>query len=348
MKRFEHHNARSIEEAVEILSYYKGRAKVNAGGTDLLGSLNDRAVPEYPDAVVNVKTIPGLDYLNIENGALRVGALTRLADIAASPAVKEEYKLLAEAAYSVATPQIRNMATIGGNLAQDVRCWFYRYPHHLGGPMVCLRKGGKFCSALAGDNRYHSIFGAAPLAELVDAGSGPDRANIATYPRRVRKGCYAVCPSDIAVALVALDARIDTTRRSLPADRFFKATAMSSTVLEPDELIKEIQVPKPPSMAIQRYEKFTLRKPIDFAIVSVATILTMDNGVCRDARIVLGAVAPEPLRARDAGETLKGQSIDEEVAARAAEQALAGAIPLKMNSYKVDIAKVLVKRAVLG
>lgn len=336
MKWFEHHNARSIEEAVDLLNSYEGKAKVIAGGTDLLGALKDRLFAEYPEAVINIKTVDGLDCIKNDKNGLTIGALARLADIVKSPVVKEEYRLLAEAAHAVATPHIRNMATIGGNLAQDLRCWFYRYPHQIGGPIVCLRKGGKFCSALAGDNRYHSIFGAARLTET------------SSDPGKVRKGCLAVGPSDIAVALIALDARIVTTRRSLPAERFFKITATGTTVLEPDELIREIEVPKPPIGARQTYEKFTLRKPIDFAVVSVASILTVDNGVCKDARIVLGAVAPEPVRARKAEEVIKGRTLDDAIAAEAATRALADANPLKMNGYKVEIAKTLVKRAVLG
>ncbi|MBI4965793.1 MAG: FAD binding domain-containing protein [Desulfomonile tiedjei] len=336
MKRFAHHNARSIEEAVELLNEYKGKAKVIAGGTDLLGALKDNIVPEYPAAVINIKPIAGLDHIRSEENGLTIGALAKLVDIVKSPVVKEEYELLAEAAYSVGTPHIRNMATIGGNLAQDVRCWFYRYPRQIGGPMVCLRRGGKFCSALAGDNRYHSIFGAAGFAD-----SPSDFG-------RVRKGCFAVGPSDIAVALIALDAGIVTTKRSVSAKLLFKATATNSTVLEPDELISEIRIPKPPATARQRYEKFTLRKPIDFAVVSVASILAVDNGVCKDARIVLGAVAPEPLRARKAEKVIKGRTIDENIAAEAAEHGLADAIPLKMNGYKVEIAKVLLKRAILS
>jgi xanthine dehydrogenase YagS FAD-binding subunit len=346
MKWFEHHNARSIEEALELLNDYEGKAKVNAGGTDLLGALRDRVFSEYPAAVINIKTIDGLNYIRNDEKGLTIGALAALADIAKSPVVKEEYKLLAEAVYSVATPLIRNMATIGGNLAQDVRCWFYRYPRQIGGPMACLRNGGKFCSALAGDNRYHSMFGAAPLADSRAGHSlGPD---VPSYPSKVRKGCFAVNPSDVAVALMALDASIVTTKRSLPAELFFKATATSSTVLEANELITAIQIPKPLAAARQRYEKFTLRKPIDFAVVSVASILTVDKGVCRDARIVLGAVAPEPVRTRKAEEAIKGRTIDEDIATQAAEHALAGASPLRMNGYKVEIAKALVKRAILG
>ena len=259
----------------------------------------------------------------------------------------EDYKLLAEAAHSVATPLVRNMATIGGNLAQDVRCWFYRYPRQIGGPIACLRKGGKFCSAMAGDNRYHSIFGAAGPTELPYASNSAASDNAPSYPGKVRKGCFAVSPSDIATALLALDARIVTTKRSLPAELFFKATVMSSTVLQAEELIKEIHIPKPAAGARQTYEKFTLRKPVDFAVVSVASVLTIDNEVCKDARIVLGAVAPDPVRARNAEEAIKGRILDEGVAEEAANRALAGARPLKMNHYKVEIAKTLVKRTIL-
>ncbi|MBI5250376.1 MAG: FAD binding domain-containing protein [Desulfomonile tiedjei] len=336
MKQFEHHDALSIEEAVALLSDYEGKAKIIAGGTDLLGALRDEVFLEYPEALINIKTIDGLDYIRSDEKGLAIGAMAGLADIVKSPVVKKEYQMLAEAAYSVATPQIRNMATIGGNLAQDVRCWFYRYPRRIGGPMVCLRKGGKFCSALAGDNRYHSIFGAAALSDIsLDLG-------------KVRKGCFAVGPSDIAVALIAMDASIVTTKRSLPAELFFKATALSSTVLDSDELVKEIEIPKLPMGAVQRYDKFTLRKPIDFAVVSVASMLTLNNGVCEDARIVLGAVAPEPVRARKAEQVMKGRIVDEDVALEAAEHALAGSSPLRMNEYKVEIAKVLVKHAIWG
>jgi xanthine dehydrogenase YagS FAD-binding subunit len=347
MKRFEHHNACSVEEAVQLLSDYAGKAKVNAGGTDLLGALRDDIFSDYPEAVINIKTIDGLDYIRNDEKGLTIGALARLTDILESPAVHEEYKLLAEAVYSVGTPHIRNMATIGGNLAQDVRCWFYRYPHQIGGPMVCLRRGGRFCSALAGDNRYHSIFGAARPGEHPCTAQPLDRTDPSSGLSKARKGCLAVGASDIAVALVALDALIVTTKQTLPAELFFRATATNSTVLAADELITEIQIPKPPAGAKQRYDKFTLRKPIDFAIVSVASILTLDHGVCKDARIVLGAVAPEPLRTRKAEEVLHGRTIDEEIATETATQALAGASPLKMNDYKVEIAKVLVKRALL-
>src|SRR3974377_1537713 len=163
MKSFIHQDARSIEEAVKLLTQYKGKAKVNAGGTDLLGALKQGCSREYPEAVINIKRISGLDAIRKDAEGLKIGALTKLADVVKSPEIKGTYGALADAAKSVATPLIRNMCTIGGNLAQDVRCWYYRYPQQIGGPITCLRKGGKICNALTGDNRYHSLFGAAPL-----------------------------------------------------------------------------------------------------------------------------------------------------------------------------------------
>jgi CO/xanthine dehydrogenase FAD-binding subunit len=166
--------------------------------------------------------------------------------------------------------------------------------------------------------------------------------------RCVSCGCLAVAPSDIAIALVALDASIVTTKRTLPAQAFFTATASCSTVLEQDELIKEVRIPKPPRGARQHYLKFTLRKPIDFALVSVASIITEKNGVCSDAHIALGAVAPSPMRAREAELAIKGKFINEKSAAEAAQTALAAVLPLTMNQYKVDIAKTLIERSILG
>jgi CO/xanthine dehydrogenase FAD-binding subunit len=165
--------------------------------------------------------------------------------------------------------------------------------------------------------------------------------------RCVSCGCLAVGPSDLAIALVALDASVVTTRRTLSAHGFFRATASSTTVLEPDELIKEIRIPKPPKEARQSYLKFTLRKPIDFAVVSVASVITEKKNICSEARIILGAVAPAPIRAVAAEAALKGKSISEEVAASAATIALADVQPLAMNAYKAAIAKALVRRSIL-
>ena len=789
MKSFKHYNAGSIKEAVALLKKYEGKAKVSAGGTDLLGVLKDKNLTEYPEAIINIKFIGGLDYIKEDAQGLKIGALTKLSAIADSPFVKERYLLLSKAAKSVATPQVRNMGTIGGNLAQDVRCWYYRYPDELGGSIKCLRKGGQQCNALAGDNRYHSIFGSAALAEYPCSTGCPAKTNIPSYLGKIKKGdlneasralldfnplpaitgrvcpifcepscnrsdfdepvaikcvertlgdyildrtpefftppkaesgksvaiigsgpaglaaayylrlsghsvtvfdkmseaggmlqhsipayrlpkdivrkqvqalqdmgvkfelgtnvsktcpapepgntsitdlmscysivflssgawkekpmgikgeqytlsgleflnrtnsglrtipgrkvavigggnvaldvartllrlgaepevlyrrsrdempafkeelekaeeegikfrfltlpveasktknrtrltcfkmklgapdasgrrqpvprpnsnfvlnfdavikaigeepdtsilpagitlkgrksgtialslgknlfaggdfitgpstvveavaagrqaallidlsinagqasktdmgpkvdfvgssfsesarvkvpvasvservrnidaedtldlslgemeteagrcfncgCAAVNPSDVGLSLVALDARIVTTKRTVAAQNFFDATATGSTILDPDELVTEIQVPRPAEGTRQNYLKFTLRKPVDFAIASVASVVTLKDGTCTDARIALGAVAPEPFRARRAEEALKGRVIDEASAAKAAEEALAGANPLGKNAYKMEIAKALVKRAILG
>jgi len=778
MKSFTHHNVRSIREATRLLKKYKGKAKVSAGGTDLIGALKEKSLPEYPEAIINIKTIDGLSYVKEDEKGLKIGALTKLSEIADSSVIKEKYHLLSEAAKSVATPQVRNMCTIGGNLAQDVRCWYYRYPDQLGGAIKCLRKDGKSCNALMGDNRYHSIFGAAALTEYPCTTHCPAKTNIPTYLGKIKKGnlaeaarllidfnplpavtgrvcpvfcepecnrselddavaihciergvgdhmlerpgdyftppktetrkkvavigsgpaglaaafylrrsghsvtvyerlpeaggmllysippyrlpkdvvkkqvqalkgmgikfelgvdvgsdvaltdlkqrfdavflaggtwkslqlgvpgedakgvyyaldylkrinagekvplggkvivigggsvavdsartarrlgaaevhlvclecrepgskdsmlaldseireaeeeemiihpslgvkeiiakdgkatgietiacisvrepdgtfnprydaacsavslraesiivaigqtsepslataskkggkavfaggdmlsgpstvieavasarqavlamesflggdqpleepsktgskfidssfeaipraiiselspservkginledmpglsiseietearrcfncgCVAVSPSDVAISLVALDAKIKTTKRTVTAQQFFNTSATESTILGPDELITEIQIPKPPVGARQNYLKFTLRKPVDFAIASVASVITIKNGICTDARITLGAVAPEPVRARNAEEILKGRAIDEARATLAAAEALGGVNPLQKNAYKVEIAKTLVKRAILG
>jgi NADPH-dependent glutamate synthase beta subunit-like oxidoreductase len=781
MRSFKHIDARTVEEACSLLREYKGKAVLNAGGTELLSTLKGEYLSDYPEAVINIKTLSGLDYIKEERGTLKIGALTKLSDIAKSPLLKGSCKGLVEAVRSVATPQIRNTATIGGNLCQDVRCWYYRYPHQIGGPIICLRKGGKICNALTGDHRYHSIFGTAcvdvypctsncpahtnmpsylsrirngdlkeaariildcnpmpaitgrvcptlcepecyrsefdePVAirsieralgdtilermselfrppknksrrSIAVIGSGPAGLAAAYYLRRsghlvtvyerlpeaggmllysippyrlpkdvVRRqiqalegmgikievgvnvgkdvtitklmdrfdavflaggawkerplgikgekavlsgleflkkvntgsreipgrrvavigggnvamdvartllrlgaepvviyrrsreempafrdevekakeegieiqfltlptealkadgkvtlrcvrmkpgppdvsgrpqpvpirgsdftatfdavikaigeepdtsllpakfrqkarktgtlahrlaknlfaggdfmsgpstvvqavasgreaanlielsfkgvkptakeawrgtdfrspsfetaprvripelsaservksmevedvqrislnemeteanrcfncGCLAVNPSDIGIVLMALNAKIVTTKRTLDAQSFFTASATGSTVLDPDEVVIEIRIPKPQNGVLQNYLKFTLRRPIDFAIVSVASVITVEKGICVDARIVLGAVAPSPVRAKAAEEVIIGRPIDEHRAAEAAEQAVAGAQPLEMNAYKVEIAKALVKRAILS
>lgn len=773
MKTFKHHDARTLKQATALLTKYNGKARVNAGGTDLLGTLRDDCAADYPEVLINIKNIKGLDFIKAGGKELRVGALTKLADLVQSPAVRRDYSLIAEAAHSIAGPNLRNMATVGGNLAQDVRCWYYRYPQQIGGPIVCLRKGGRTCSALRGDNRYHSIFGAAAADERRCAQHCPAHVDIAGYLRHVRKGdfseaaaillksnpipaitgricpvfcerqcnraefddpvaihsiersvgdfildhaaeffappesesgkriavvgsgpaglaaafylrksghsvtvfermpepggmllysvppyrlpreivrkqiqalrsmgirfetgvniegengisqiksnsdavflaggtwnslklgvpgedsngvcyaldylsrtdggerlaqksrvvvigggsvavdaartarrlgsenvsivcletldltskdrmpaldweiaeaveegivihpsfgiteiitedgktvgirtkkctsvrehdgrfnpqfdmefespvldaemiivaigqaydhsldqqelgifvggdmvsgpstvvqaiasalqsvreidkflnggqspaefreiadyaesrfediprvqvwsvprmeriqdlnrevvpdldkaaieteakrcvscgCLAVGPSDLAVALVALDGVIVTTTRSVKAQDFFAASATSSTVLDPDELIKEIRIPKPPKGALQSYRKFTLRKPLDFAVVSVASVMVSRDGICADARITLGGVAPAPLRAGKAEESIRGERVTDASADEAARLALADCLPLSMNDYKADITKVLIRRSILG
>ena len=323
MKSFKHFNATSVEEALSLLRDYQGRAKLIAGGTDLLGGLKDRILPDYPEALINIKTIPGLDNL-LENGeGLRIGPCAKLADIARSPGIKNKYPVLSEAAEAVATPEIRNMATLGGNLCQDTRCWYYRYPHEMGGRILCYRKGSGPCHAVKGDNRYHAIMGG--------------------------KACFAVCPSDVAIALTALDATLKIAgpmgERLVPIKDCYNALG---NVLQPDEFVTEIRVPQLPKWTKQGFIKFTLRKPVDFALASVASVIFEEDGVCKDARLALGAVAPTPVRATDAEEVIKGKAIDANVAERAAAATVAGAKPMSKNAYKVEITRALVKRALLS
>ena len=197
-----------------------------------------------------------------------------------------------------------------------------RYPHTLGGRILCFRKGKGPCHAIKGDNRYHAILGG--------------------------KGCFAVCPSDIAVALTALDARI--TVAGPDGERIIPITDLYGTVghtLETDEILTEIQIPKLPYNAAQTLIKFRLRESIDFAVVSVASVISVAERICRDARIVLGGVAPTPFRATDAEEVIKGKHLDAKVAEDAAEAAVRNAKPLSKNAYKIEITKTLVKRALL-
>jgi hypothetical protein len=185
MKPFEHRDAKTVAEAVELLR--ENRSKLIAGGTDLLGVLKDRVLPTYPELLVNIKSIPGLDSIERDEGGVKIGALAKLADIAASPLVKEEYPMLAEAAQSVAVPQIRNMGTIGGNLAQDTRCWYYRFPHEIGGRILCYLKGGKGCYAITGENRYHSIFGGLREESPPCSSACPGGVDIPSYLSKIRE-----------------------------------------------------------------------------------------------------------------------------------------------------------------
>jgi xanthine dehydrogenase YagS FAD-binding subunit len=322
MRSFKHINARTVDEACALLKKYEGKAMLNAGGTDLLSTLKGEHLLNYPETVINIKTIPGLDDIKEDSKGLRIGALTTLSNIAGSSVVKEKYKVLAEAAYAVATPQIRNMATLAGNLCQEVRCWYYRYPHAIGGRLLCLRKGSGPCLAVSGDNRYHAILGG--------------------------KGCFAVSPSDTAVALTALNAvmKIAGARKNriVPVKDFFTTLG---NVLQPGEIVTEIQIPKPLDEAKQTFLRLTLRRPVDFAIVSVASVISLESGMCKDASIALGAVAPMPIKVLKAERILKRKPLESRTAEEAAEAAVVGAKPLSMNAYKIEETKVLVRRAIL-
>jgi len=322
MRKFTHVNARTVDSAVSFLKRYGDRADVIAGGTDLMGKMKDEILPTYPEAIINLKTIPGLDYVREEDDGLFIGALTRLEDIATDPAVKGRYKALSEAAERTASTHLREMGTIGGNICQDIRCWFYRNPRNR---FPCLRKGGGRCYAIEGDNRYHSIFG----------GSVPE-------------GCMAVHPSDTAPALIALDARVVTSKRTVKAENFFDVGVCRTTVLDFDEIVTKIQIPFPPEGSKSGFIKFALRESIDFPIVNCAARMTCTKGKVKAARVCLNAVWVKPYRARKAEEAMAGKAITEETADAAGAAAVADARPLSDNGYMVQIAKTMVKRAILA
>lgn len=313
MKPFNHTNATSIAEIKTALA--DGKTTLIAGGTDLLGTFKDNILRNYPSTVINLKSVPGLDYIEEKGGMLKVGAATRLADIAAHPTIQKKYTALAQAASRVATPHIRDMGTIAGNIAQLHRCWYFRKPENR---FDCKRKGGKTCFAMSGDNRYHSIFGA----------SG---------------GCIAVHPSDTAPALIALNAKVVTDYRTIEAENFFDVKKPGNTVLEKDEIITEIQIPAPPKGYKSAFIKFAFRKSIDFPIVNCAVMVGGDN-----PRICLNAVAPRPYRATKAEAAISGKRINEKNAEATGEAAVADARPLKASKFKVQLAKTMVKRALLA
>lgn len=320
MQKFVHINAHSVDEAVSALQRYKEKARFIAGGTDLLGKMKDRILPDYPEALINIKTIPGLDFIREERGVLRIGALTRLADLAGHETIKDRYTALAEAAGKTASPHIREMGTLAGNICQDIRCWYYRAPDNR---FPCLRKGGGRCYAINGDNRYHSIFGGS-----------------------VDQGCYAVHPSDTAPALIALEARIKTSKRTIPAEDFFQVGLAGTTVLDHDEIVLEFEIPAPTNNTKSAFTKFALRKTIDFPIVNCAASITLKNKKIEKARICLNAVHVKPYSPLTAEKALLNKSPDEKNAEFASREALVEARPLPGNGYMVQIAGTLVKRTI--
>jgi xanthine dehydrogenase YagS FAD-binding subunit len=311
-----------LEEAVSILQRYKGSAQAIAGGTDLVGKMKDDILPRYPEALVNLKSIPGLDYIRATQDSLVLGALTRLQDIATHPIVEKQYRALAQATSKAASPHLREMGTIGGNICQDNRCWYYRHPRNR---FPCLRKGGGRCYAKEGENRYHSIFGGS-----------------------VEDGCYAVHPSDVAPALVVLAATVKTSKRVLKVDELFAVGVNRTTVLDYDEIISEIEIPAPRKGERSAFLKFSLRKTIDFPIVNCAVAIAFQGDRVEAARICLNAVFSTPYRAKKAEDHLIGNLCNEESAEGAGEAMASEAKPLKHNGYMVQIARTLVKRAILA
>ena len=294
-----------------------------AGGVDLLDLLKQNIVA--PTTLVNLKGLKGLDAIDVAtDGGLKIGPLVKLHALATHPLIREKYAALADSANEAATPQIRNLATVGGNLLQRPRCWYFRHPD-----VHCLKKGGERCYAVGGLNRYHAILGGGPS--------------------------FIVHPSNLAPALIALGASVQLAgpagRRSIELEQFFtlpKIDPSRENVLQASEVITEIVVPAPPVDSRSVYLEAREKQSFDWPLVSVAAVVATDHGrVARTARIVMGAVAPIPWRAPQAEQVIVGARVNYELATRAADAALAGAAPLSENGYKVPIAKALVRRAIL-
>jgi xanthine dehydrogenase YagS FAD-binding subunit len=316
--------AESIEHAVALLVEHGDRAKILAGGTDLLGLMKDRidgpGVP-IPELLVNVKTIPALAAVTERSdGSLRIGAAVTLADVEHHPLVTSQLPALAQAAASVATTQIRAMGTVGGNLCQRPWCWYFRHPR-----FVCLKRGGRQCFAIPGNNRtYFSVLG---------------------------KGvCVMSHPSDLAPALIALGARAGVVgpdgSREVPIDGFFRGPrSVMETVLGPAEILAWVDVPAPAPGTRSVFLKHRVRNTWDFALSEVAVAVRLAEGTWADVRVALGGVAPFPYRATAAETALVGRAPTAELIDEAALAAVARARPLAMNGYKVDLTRALVARA---
>ncbi|MBN2287852.1 MAG: xanthine dehydrogenase family protein subunit M [Candidatus Glassbacteria bacterium] len=322
MKAFSYYNAADVKDAVAVLGDSGSDSRALAGGTDLIGEIKNRYIS--PDRLVNLKSIKGLDRIKYSRSqGLTLGPLATLAEVAGHEQVRVRYPALAEAAESVGSPQLRNVGTIGGNICQRPRCWYYR-----GEEYPCLRKGGSHCYAVSGRNKYHCIIDGGP--------------------------CFIVHPSDTAPALMALGARVAITsargEREVGLDEFFVLPSSDPTrenILGPGEIVTRISVPPPGEGQRSCYLKFKERESRDFALVGAAVVLELQGRTCRRASVVLAGVAPVPHRSTAAEKILSGQAIALAVVEKAAEAAVAGAEPMEENGYKVQLTKTILKRAVL-
>jgi len=307
----------SVGEALKQLE--ERGARVHAGGTDLLGCLRDGVFEAQK--VVSLSRIDELRGLTVApDGELRIGALTTIAELAAHPVVKEKFTALAEAASVVASPQLRNQGTLGGNLCQRPRCWYFR------GDYDCTRKGGDMCYAISGENQYHAIFGGG--------------------------ACWIVHPSDTAPALTALDARVRIVgpkgARIVPVEKFFVLPdddATKETVLESGEIVLGVLVPAPAAGTKSAYRKVRAGGSWDFATAGLAWAISMAGGKVTDARLVLSGVAPVPWRLHAVEKLLLRQRLDAKLVSRAAAAAVVGAKPLEQNEYKVQLVRGLIEEA---
>ena len=324
MRPFAYTRPESISDAIAMLGRHATdettRPRALAGGTDLLTLMKGEIA--NPDELVDIKRLTGLnDTIEQSSAELRIGALATLAQIQDNSLIHESFSALAEAATVAASPQLRNMATLGGNVLQRPRCWYFRDDQ-----VLCWLKDGDDCQAVDGENQYHALFGESP--------------------------CHAVHPSDLATALVTLDATViaqgSNGERRIPIEEFFTlptADRRTEHTLAVDELIVAIALPNRPRIAQSTYLKAMDRGVWAFALVGVGALLLIENQKITDARLVLGGVAPIPWRVPEAESLLIGESPDAALFARAADVAMQNAAPLAKNGYKIPLAKTLIARA---
>lgn len=321
MPHFELYQPDSLENALDLARRLGRDGWIIAGGYDSFDWFKDRV--KRPRALIDLGGIESLRGIRETPEGLEIGALTTLTEIERSPIVREKYGLLADAARRVASPQIRNAATIGGNLCQDARCWYYRYG------VNCYRAGGNTCYADTpqGQNREHCLFGASR--------------------------CVAVSPSDVGTAAVALDARMVVRNsggeRVIPAEEFFIGPAVDitrMTVLEPGDILTAVRFPAEWAGAKFYFEKVADRAAWDFALVSVAAAMILENGVIRNVRMACGAVECVPRRLKVVEQTVTGSEPSEELAQLAGKTAVQGATPLNFNHFKIPLMENLVRRAI--
>ncbi|MDB5326558.1 MAG: Aerobic-type carbon monoxide dehydrogenase, middle subunit CoxM/CutM-like protein [Phycisphaerales bacterium] len=328
MQAFEWANAKTAEDAVKLLGTpvadFDETARPIGGGQDLHTTM--KAYISRPGRVVNLKTIPAFGDITADANGITIGATATLTDIENHPDVKRLLPGLVEAIHSIATPQIRNLGTMGGNLGQRPRCWYFRLED-----VKCLKRGGDTCYAKDGENKYNAIFG-------TDA------------------PCVMVHPSDLAPLLVALQAKIHVQGpagpRAVPATGFLRMPSADNvwqeTVLNPNEIVTAVRIDvTPASMNMKTtYLKFKERSSLDFAMASVAAVVWLNaDKTVNAASVVLGGVAAVPWRLEAVNDFLKGKPLDEATIAKAADMAIDGAKPLSQNGYKLPLVKTLVRRA---
>ncbi len=309
---FKYARAESVKDAINLLS--SKDMHIHAGGTDLLGCLRDDVFQaERLLSISNIDSLKGISRTN--DKGLRLGALVTLTEIAENPLILEHYTALAQAAAAAASPQLRNQGTIGGNICQKPRCWYYRGEFH------CLRKGGDTCFAINGKNAYHCILG----------------GNM----------CYIVHPSDPCTALVALDAVVKIAgkngKRSVPIDEFFvspEVDVQKETILDADEMVTEIVLPSPEKGRKSSYKKIRARRSWDFALSGIALSITLDDDKnVKNAKAVLSGVAPVPWVSKEIEQTITGEKLSESLIKKAADAAVKNASPLSENAYKIRLLK---------